>query len=100
MAKQVKPKQPELKPQKSQSEMTLEQSKAYRAALHKPAPKVLTEEQKRECFRIFWAANKSKYGKSKAIEKAIWLHLKASNMDSPEQFVPGLEHFGLKKVSK
>ena len=79
-------------------EMTLEESKAYRAALHKPTPKVLTDEQKREAFRIFWTSNKEKYGKGKSIEKAIWLHLKSIKMDTPEQFAAGLKNFGFKKV--
>lgn len=104
MAKDKKPKQfeqaeqKEMKPQKSQIEMTLEQSKAYRASLHKPVPKPLTDEQKREAFRVFWASNKKKYGKSKTLEKALWLHLKSIGMDSPEQFHDGLFNFGLKKV--
>lgn len=96
MAKEKKQQLPQ--PAPKAPEMTLEQSKAYRASLHKPTPKVLTEEQKREEFRIFWAGNKAKYGKSKAIEKAIWLHLKAIKMNSPEQFAAGLDNFGLKKV--
>ena len=88
----------EKKSQKNSQEMSLAQSKAYRASLHKPTAKVLSEEQKREAFRIFWASNKAKYGKLKAIEKAIWLHLKSIGMNSPEQFSQGLENFGLKKV--
>lgn len=79
-------------------EMSLEEAKAYRASLYKPQPKVLTEEQKRESFRVFWASNKSKYGRSKSVEKALWLHLKTIKMDSPEQFAQGLDNFGLKKV--
>ena len=78
--------------------MTLEQSKAYRASLHKPAVKAMTEVQKREAFRVFWASNKAKYGKNKSLERAIWLHLKSIKMDSPEQFAQGLQNFGLKKV--
>jgi hypothetical protein len=79
-------------------EMSLEEARAYRAALHKPAPRVLSEDQKREAFRIFWVGNKAKYGKSKSLEKALWLHLKSIKMDTPEQFSQGLDHFGLKKV--
>jgi hypothetical protein len=78
--------------------MTLEQSKAHRASLHKPMPKPLNETQKREAFRVFWASNKKKYDKTKTIEKAIWLHLKSMGMSSPECFAQGLENFGLKKV--
>ena len=86
------------KAQQSEKPMSLEEAKAWRASLYKPVPRVLSEDQKREAFRVFWASNKAKYGKSKSIEKSIWLHLKAIKMDSPEQFAQGLENFGLKKV--
>jgi hypothetical protein len=99
------------KPQKTKSEMeskpqtaaqaismSLEEAKAYRASLYKPQVKVLTEAQRREAFRIFWAGNKKKYGSSKYLEHALWMHLKAIGMDSPEQFHEGLFNFGLKKV--
>jgi hypothetical protein len=79
-------------------EMTLEEARAYRASLHKPVPKVLNDAQKREAFRIFWTSNKSKFGSSKKLEKALWLHLKSIGMDSPEQFNDGIFNFGLKKV--
>jgi hypothetical protein len=78
--------------------MSLAEAKAHRASLHKPQVKALSDTQKREAFRIFWASNKKKYGKAKAIEKALWLHLQSIEMDQPEQFAKGLEHFGLKKV--
>lgn len=92
MAKKEKLSQP------VQEQMTLEQARVYRASLYKPVPKPLNESQKREAFRIFWTSNKSKYGKAKSLEKALWLHLKAIKMDTPEQFVQGLDNFGLKKV--
>jgi hypothetical protein len=102
MVKEKKSKQPEMiKEQPKQAaprEMSLEESRARRAALHKPAPKVMNEVQKREAFRIFWVSQKNKYGKAKSLEKALWLHLKTIKMDSPEQFAEGLDHFGLKKV--
>lgn len=82
-----------------EQEMTLEQSKAYRAALYVAPPKRWSEEEKREAFRVFWASNKSKYGKAKgAIEKVLWLHLKTIKMDTPDSFSQGLANFGLKKV--
>ena len=84
--------------EKVKQEMTLEEAKDFRASLYKPQPKKMTEAQKREAFRVFWASNKSKYGKSKSLEKAIWLHLKSIDMDSPENFSDGLKNFGLKKV--
>lgn len=79
-------------------EMTLEEARLYRASLHKPIKKPLSEAQCREAFRIFWAGNKAKYGSSKALERALWLHLKSIGMSSPEQFHDGLFNFGLKKV--
>jgi hypothetical protein len=102
MAKEKKSKQPEVAKEEAKQaapkEMSLEESRAYRAGLHKPSPKVLNESQKREEFRIFWTSQKAAYGKAKSLEKALWLHLKAIKMDSPEQFAEGLDHFGLKKV--
>lgn len=90
----------EKKSQASQKmEMSLEEAKAFRASLYKPQPRVLNEAQKREAFRIFWAANKARFGKSKSLEKALWLHLKSIGMNSPEQFSQGLSNFGLTKLS-
>lgn len=89
----------EIKAQKQTSlEMSLEEAKAYRASLHKPAPRVFTEDEKREAFRIFWARHKATFGKGKALEKVIWLHLKTIGMNTPDKFEQGLENFGLKKV--
>ena len=101
MAKKEKYQQPKAQPApvaQVEQYMTLEQSKAHRAAQHKHVAKPLNESQKREAFRVFWAMNKGKYGNPKAIEKAIWLHLKAVGMASPEKFSDGLANFGLKKV--
>lgn len=79
-------------------EMSLEEARAYRAALYKPEKAVLSEQDKREQFRLFWATEKYKYGKAKNLEQIIWLHLKASKLDEPEKFEAGLKHFGLQKV--
>lgn len=79
-------------------EMTLAEAKAYRASLNKTVTPVLNEQEKREAFRIFWAQEKSKYGKSKDLEQVLWLHLKATKQDEPEQFENGIKHFGLTKV--
>lgn len=79
-------------------EMTLEEAKAYRAAMYIPKEAKLTEQQKREQFRIFWAQEKRKYGKTKELEEIVWLHLKSSKMDEPSQFEAGIAHFGLKKI--
>lgn len=79
-------------------EMTAEEAKAFRASLAKPEARQLTEKEKREQFRVFWAKSKRKYGKDKDLEEIIWLHLKSSKMDEPEKFEDGLKHFGLKKI--
>lgn len=80
-------------------EMTLEESKKYRASLYKEIPQKFDEQQKREKFRIFWAENKYQYGKTKDLEEILWLHMKSSKLDDPENFEKGLSHFGLKKIS-
>lgn len=82
----------------SQKEMTLEQSKAYRASMYKPTAKILSEKEKRERFKLFWATEKTKYGKGRALEEILWLHLKTTKQDDPEKFEKGLAHFGLKKI--
>ena len=79
-------------------EMTLEEAKAYRASLHVPAERVLQEHEKREAFRVFWASNRTKYGKQKNLEEVLWIHLKSAKLDDPKKFEEGLAHFGLKKV--
>jgi hypothetical protein len=78
--------------------MTLEEAKAYRASLYVPRQIKLSDQQKREQFRIFWAQAKRKYGKTKDLEEILWLHLKASKMDEPDMFAKGLLHFGLKEI--
>jgi hypothetical protein len=81
-----------------QEEMTLEEAKAARAAKHKASPPILADHQKRESFRVYWAQERNKFGKPKNLEEVLWIHLKATKQDSPEQFEAGLKHFGLKKV--
>lgn len=80
-------------------EMTLEEASAYRASLYKPEVAALTDDEKKEKFRLFWAEEKYKYGKSKDLEHILWLHLKAVKMDEPQKFEDGVAHFGLKKVN-
>ncbi len=82
----------------NKQEMTLEEAKAWRASLYVPQEAVLTEQQKREQFRIFWTQAKRKYGKTKELEEIVWLHLKSSKMDEPSKFEAGVAHFGLKKI--
>lgn len=84
------------KKQEKKSEMTAEESKAYRMSLNVVREVKLEEHEKREQFRIFWAENKYKYGKAKDLEPILWAHLKASKLDEPENFDKGLAHFGLK----
>jgi len=79
-------------------EMTLEEAKALRASKHKPKNRVLSEGEKREEFRVFWAKERRTYGETKNLEEILWVHLKASKLSDPEQFENGLKHFGLKKV--
>lgn len=80
-------------------EMTLAEAKAYRASLAKPAEAApLTEAQKRESFRLYWAQEKAKYGKSKDLEEVLWLHLKSTKQDEPSKFEAGIRHFGLQKI--
>ena len=80
-----------------QEEMTLEEAAAWRASLYKPQERKLSEEEKREEFRVFWAKEKSKYGASQDLEPIVWAHLKSSKLDEPKQFEEGIKHFGLKK---
>ena len=80
-------------------EMTLEEARAYRVSKYQGASISLTDQEKREAFRLFWAQEKYKYGKSKDLEDILWLHLKAIKMDEPKKFESGLSHFGLKKTS-
>jgi len=81
-------------------EMSLEEAKAYRASLYKEKDTVLSESDKREAFRKFWALNKSRYGKTKDIESVLWVHLEASGFSDPAKFLEGLEHFGLMRSKK
>lgn len=84
---------------KEEVEMSIEEARALRAAKHNSLPKQTSEQEKRETFRLFWAQEKSRYGKDKGLEPILWLHLKAIKMDTPEKFKRGLEHFGLKENS-
>jgi hypothetical protein len=81
-----------------QEEMTLEESKAYRASLYIPAVKALTEKQKRQEFKLFWAKEKKKYKNGRALEEIVWLYLKTTKQDDPASFEKGLASFGVKKI--
>lgn len=84
-------------PKKEQKSMTLEEARKYRASLYVPKEIELSEEEKREQFRVFWAKERNKYKKGKELEEILWLHLKAIKMNEPEKFEEGLKNFGLKK---
>jgi hypothetical protein len=88
------------KEQQIAQEMTIEEARAFRAAKHVDMPKKMSEPQKREAFRMFWAQNKAKYGKKKDLEGVLWVHLKAIKMDTPDKFNAGISHFGLKRITK
>jgi len=84
--------------QKSE-DMTLAEARAYRASLYKaPESAPLSEQEKREAFRIYWAQAKSQYGQPKNLEEVLWLHLKSTKQDEPSKFEAGVAHFGLKKI--
>lgn len=82
------------------SEMSVEEARALRAAKHNALPKKMSDQEKREAFRLFWAQEKSKYDREKDLEGALWVHLKAINMDQPENFKKGLANFGLQEIRK
>ena len=77
-------------------EMSLEEAKAYRASLAKAEPVILTEKQKRDAFKVFWAQNKKRFGLSNKLENILWLHLVSTKNDEPAKFEAGLKNFGLK----
>lgn len=78
--------------------MSLAEARAYRASLYKPAKKELSDEEKRDSFKMFWARSKRSYGNPKNLEQVLWLHLKATGNDEPEKFESGISHFGLKRI--
>jgi len=80
-----------------ESEMSAEEAKAFRASLFVPTKIVLSDTQKREKFRLFWAGARKKYGAPKGLDNALWAHLKSIKHDEPEKFEDGIKHFGLKK---
>jgi hypothetical protein len=84
--------------EEKKEEMSAEEARAFRASLYKPTARVLQEHEKREQFRLFWATNRTKYGKTKDLEDILWIHLKAVKMDDPSKFEEGMKHFGLKKI--
>jgi hypothetical protein len=80
------------------TEMSAQEARAYRASLFKPKKAQLSEEQKKELFRIFWARERVSYNKPRDLEKILWTHLVSTKLNDPENFEKGLKNFGLKKV--
>ena len=87
-----------MKKREESQDMSLEEAKAYRASLYREPVKTVTQEEKRELFRLFWAQEKKSYGKKKDLESILWMHLMESGFAEPEKFKDGLSHFGLKKI--
>ena len=94
MKKEVREESGEMK----KKEMSLEESKAYRASLYVPQKAVLSEAERLNSFKLFWAQSRKKYGKPKELESILWVHLKATGNDQPEKFEDGIAHFGLKRI--
>jgi hypothetical protein len=92
-AKESSAKEPNVK-----ETMTIEEARAYRVSQYKPKAPVLSDREKREKFRIFWAQERAKYGKPKNLEEILWTHLTAAKLNAPEKFEEGIKHFGLKKL--
>jgi len=84
--------------EESKEEMSLEESKAYRASLAKSVVKDLSQKEKRDAFKVYWSQNKKKYGMTNKLEEILWLHLVSIKNDSPDKFDAGLKNFGIKKV--
>lgn len=80
-------------------DMTIAEARAYRASRYTaPAAAPMSEQEKREAFRLYWAQEKQKYGQPKNLEEVLWLHLQSTKLDEPSKFEAGLSHFGLKKI--
>jgi hypothetical protein len=57
----------------------------------------MTEQEKKEAFKAYWARSRKLFNKEKEIEDVLWAHLKAIGCDSEELFDEGIANFGLKK---
>ena len=53
-------------------------------------------ESTREEFRKYFVGLKRKLNLAPELENVIWLHLKATGMDSKDKFNEGVAHFGYK----
>ena len=82
----------------NKEEMSLEEAKAYRASLYTVPKVILSETDRRNKFKLFWAQARKQFGKPKDLESILWIHLKATGNDHPDNFENGIAHFGLKRV--
>jgi hypothetical protein len=57
----------------------------------------MTEQEKKEIFKSYWARSRKLFNKEKEIEEILWAHLKAIGCDSEDSFEEGIANFGLKK---
>lgn len=83
---------------KENKEMTLAESAAWRASLYKPEAPKLSDEEKKEAFRQYWATERSKYNQPRDLEQVLWLHAIATKKTDPSQFDEMIQHFGFKKI--
>ena len=75
----------------------LENARQAQIAQSNQATDSLTEQEKKEAFRAYWAISRKLYNKEKDVEDILWAHLKAIDCDSEELFDEGVADFGLKK---
>ncbi len=48
-------------------------------------------------FKSWWAAKKREYKRPAELLDVLWIHLKATQKTSPQDWEEGLAHFGLKR---
>lgn len=54
----------------------------------------MTEKEAKEAFRVFFVKLKKQLSLSSSLENVIWMHLKATGNDKPENFKKGVQNFG------
>lgn len=85
------------KAQPKAEEAKKEMAPAKKENVQKPEGKgPVSEKAKREAFRKYFVKLKRKLGIKPNLEEVIWMHLKATGNDQPEDFQKGIEHFGYK----
>lgn len=74
----------------------LKDARAKRLALSlKKEPVVKIGDVKAE-YRSFFLQNRKKYNIKSELENIIWLHFVSAGFNSPDKFLAGLAHFGIK----